>query len=221
MKTNQTFSAIRTSTEFIFTLAYLNILWILFTLMGVVIGGIGPSTAALLEVIDKWQKKEVLQEKMFSLYWRAYKKSFTRANLLLVIQLAVGMILYVDLQFTISMENGMFAALAGVWIFMTVLYIIMLMFSFPLLVHLRLNALQAIKHSFYYAFSSPILTIAAFLSFIGIQIALYYLPSLYLFFSTSLFGFVIMFVSKQIGSRIEKLKNQNHEKKESVDIIGR
>ncbi len=70
-----------------YRLAYLNILWIGFTLLGAVIFGFFPASVALLSVLRQLlQKKEPV---IFSAFWGYYKQEFKNSN---KIGLIVGII---------------------------------------------------------------------------------------------------------------------------------
>ncbi|MEH7253744.1 DUF624 domain-containing protein, partial [Neobacillus niacini] len=55
--------------------AYLNVLWISFTLVGLGLFGLFPSTGAMYTIVQKWLRKEPV-EKIFHTFWNIYKKEF-------------------------------------------------------------------------------------------------------------------------------------------------
>jgi uncharacterized membrane protein YesL len=75
-------------------LAYINLLWILFSLIGLVVLGITPSTVGIFAVVRKWLREGIDHTPILQTYWTTYKKEFWRANLLGFVFLIIGIILY-------------------------------------------------------------------------------------------------------------------------------
>lgn len=60
-------------------LAYINVLWILFSSIGLIIFGIFPATAAMFSVVGKLIKNEE-SIKIFPAYWTSFRSYFLQAN---------------------------------------------------------------------------------------------------------------------------------------------
>ncbi len=90
MKTTVT-DALYAGCEAVVKIAWLNGLWLLFTLLGGVLFGWAPSTAAMCAVIRKWLmgQKDVL---IFPLFLDTYKKEFLKVN---AIGLAFSALLFI------------------------------------------------------------------------------------------------------------------------------
>ncbi|WP_147804686.1 YesL family protein [Alkalicoccus halolimnae] len=188
--------------DWIFRLAYLNILWIAFTLLGLGIFGAAPALAAVYEVLHKWMKGEEGTTKTLIPFWNAYKRYFLRANLLMLLFAAGGAILYVDFYFIFRLEHTLAPILLGVAVCLLFLYIILFLFSFPLLVHRRGSTLSSIKSAAVYGLSSPVLTVTTIVSIGLFHYILYLVPVLYLFFSVSAAGSLILLVTFQKSQRL-------------------
>lgn len=107
--------------EWISRLAFLNILWISFSLLGLILFGFFPATVAMYSVVRKWMygKEDV---SIFRTFWTAYKQEFVKSNLLGLIIFTIGVILYIDFHFVIQATNS----------FVSILYIPFLLISFIL-----------------------------------------------------------------------------------------
>ncbi|WP_054705945.1 DUF624 domain-containing protein [Bacillus sp. JCM 19041] len=81
---------------FISKLAYVNALWIGFTLLGLIVFGAAPATVALFTVTRAWVNKE-WDVPVFKTFWSIYKEEFWRANASGIALFAVGFLLYWNL----------------------------------------------------------------------------------------------------------------------------
>ena len=83
--------------DWVAKLAYLNVLWIVYTALGLVIFGVGPATVSVFTIIRKWLRNE----EGFSIWSRfnaTYKEEFWRANKLMLVIIPVLLFIYVDLR---------------------------------------------------------------------------------------------------------------------------
>ncbi len=60
-------------------LAYVNVLWILFSLAGLILLGVAPATVALFSVTRAWARKE-WDIPVFQTFWSVYKQEFWKAS---------------------------------------------------------------------------------------------------------------------------------------------
>lgn len=195
--------------EFISKMAYVNLLWILFTVLGLGIFGFMPSTIALFTVIRKWVMGD-RDVPVFKTFWSTYQKEFFKSTLFGALLFLIGYIIYIDL--TLLPTGGLFTFLrAGIFI-CGVLYIILLLYIFPIYVHydwkkplyLRYAVLIGVAHPHYTALMA-----------VGIG-ALYYIcitvPGLIPFFSVSLFSYIIMWLVYKVIRKMEIAQEVNEGK---------
>ncbi|RKL66937.1 hypothetical protein CR203_14015 [Salipaludibacillus neizhouensis] len=183
-------------------LAYLNILWVLFSIAGLLIFGIGPSTAAMFAVTRKW----VMGEKdipIFATFWEASRTEFIKSNVLLGIFIIIGFVLYFDLRFLLNYDGWLFTILTVGLISLIVLYLFVFLFVYPVFVHYNFNTFQYVKYSLLIVICNPLklvlLTISMGLAFIGFLI----MPGLILFFSGSLVSLLTMYFASTIFVKID------------------
>jgi len=176
-------------------------LWILFSLSGFIIFGVGPATVAAYSVNRSWINQEE-KENTFKKFWRVYKENFIQANILWFIFFILGFVLYVDLYFIFRWDHSIAPILLGLVMFLAVIYAIVIIFSFPLLIVLKKGAIQSMKYGFIYAISSPILTITLFISLAVIQYISYQFPVAYLFLTVSVSSYFVLVVVQRISYKL-------------------
>ncbi len=64
----------------IMRMAYVNLLWVAFSLLGLGIFGFFPATAAMFVVIRKWLSSEQ-DIPVFKTFWNAFKTEFIKINI--------------------------------------------------------------------------------------------------------------------------------------------
>lgn len=186
------------------SLIYLNLLWIIFTVLGLGILGLFPSTVALFGVIRMLMIKENPEPlKVFQSFWRIFKKDFWRANSFGLFFTFVCYFLIFDFQF-VQLSNGQFNFLLPALIFILISSILALLFFFPVYVHFELKYFQYIKQSFLIAITSPLELFGILASTLAMYFFLTFLPGAIPLFSGSLLAYVITLLSFRAFRRIEQ-----------------
>ena len=126
---------------------YLNFLWLVFTIAGLVIFGLMPATTAMFGVVRKW----ILEDKeipITSVFWKTYKKEFVQSNLLGFVLIALGYVFIAEIKILQAASNDIYrlVSLGVVIIFM--MYIILVMYFFPIFVHFNLKVFDYFKWPF-------------------------------------------------------------------------
>src|SRR5699024_4659850 len=133
--------------EWITRFAYLNLMWICFSILGLILLGFIPSTVAMFEITRKWNRGEY-DIRIFNTFWRYYKKDFLRANLIGYVFLLIGYILSIEFQILRANSSAVyFIASYGV-VALFILYFITLLYFFPIFVHFNLKLYEYIKWPF-------------------------------------------------------------------------
>src|SRR5690625_3722809 len=136
-----------TVANWIMRLAYVNILWIAFTLVGIIIFGFFPATTGMFSVIRKWvQGKSDIP--IFLTFWSTYKKEFLKSNLLGFILSLIGYILYIDFTFLRQGVDGFLQFTYYPLLIVILLYMLVLLYVFPVFVHYEVNIFQVCKNAF-------------------------------------------------------------------------
>jgi uncharacterized membrane protein YesL len=196
--------------EWITRLAYVNILWGLFTLVGAIFLGVAPATVALFTVVRKWLLFSDNDVPIFKTFFNTYKKEFLRANKIGLFIGLVTYILYIDFLYIANVRET-FQLVFSVFLFiMLVFYAITLLYIFPIYVHYELRFLQYIKYSFFIGMANPLMTLTMFLSIILLTVLFIYIPGLIPFFSVSLVSVVLMWCALRGFRKIEEKQNAIH-----------
>lgn len=193
--------------EWITRLAYVNILWGLFTLAGAIILGVAPATVALFTVVRKWLLFSDNDVPIFKTFLNTYKKEFWRANKIGLFIGLVSYVLYIDFLYTANVREAFQLAFSVFLFVILVFYAITLLYLFPIYVHYELRFLQYVKYSFFIGMANPLMTLTMFLSIILLTVLFMYIPGLIPFFSVSSFSVVLMWCALKAFRKIEEKQN--------------
>lgn len=204
--------------EIISKLAYLNILWIFFTILGVGIFGFIPATVALFAIVRKWVMRDT-DVSIFTTFWKIFRQEFLKSSMLGGSLLLIGYILYIDFLYLPS--DGLFALVRFGLMVVALLYIIVLLYIFPLFVHYEWKNRLYIKYALVLGASHPHYTL---LMIIGIGIVYYAsvnIPGIIPFFSISLLAYIIMWTSYQVIRKIEatQIIDEENEEGETNELV--
>jgi uncharacterized membrane protein YesL len=201
-----------TGCEWVMKLAYVNILWVLFSLGGLIFLGISPASVALFTILRKWLMNET-DVPIFRTFLNTYKKEFVKSNQLGWVMALIGMFLYFDFKYLITVGGTIQYVLSIPLVIVAILYFITMLYLFPVYVHYELRLIQYIKNSFYIGIINMHITILMIAVTLLIGILYRSIPGIVPFFSISLFSLMLMTGAKQSFNRIEakqkKLSGQN------------
>jgi uncharacterized membrane protein YesL len=201
--------------EWIMLLAYINILWILFTIMGAVVFGIFPATAAMFAIIRKWLIDKN-NDSVFKTFWNYYRTEFIKTNILGSLLFVAGFILFLDLKI-IELQNEFFQMIFLLILFLfAITYTVIVVYIFPVFVHYDLKMFEYIKNALLIGIANPIRTVLILTCLITAYFILRAAPGLLPFFSGSLFSIIVMTFACQSFNKIERVKNNivsNEDKK--------
>lgn len=193
--------------EWIMRLAYLNLLWILFSVAGLFILGLFPSTAAMCAVIRKWLRGEG-DTSVFQNFSSAYRCYFLKANVLGYILLGLGIVIFVDIRLFANIDGLVGVLLLAIGFACLFLYCIVLLYVFPVLVSLHTSLFQTIKYALLIGISSLPFTLLMGMSILMLGIVFFYIPALSIFFLGSAAVLVMMWITQSIFRRITKLQGE-------------
>lgn len=181
----------------ILQLVYLNVLWIVFTIAGLILFGFGPATFAMLTVIRQWIRGNT-DIPVFSTFWNNYKTNFKETSLIGITYLIVGIILYTDLLYVQSI------LLRILLIMVSICYLVSFCYIFPIVAHYDWNSmLLKIKSSLLFGISYLQYTLCLFVLLAIVLVVILLNPGLFIFFGGSVGGYIIMWMTHQVFTRIE------------------
>lgn len=192
--------------EWITRLAYLNILWILFTLGGFVIFGFFPATIALLATLRQFLIKN--DPPVFKTFLTYYKKEFSGSNKLGFIITIIGLILYLNIIFLQSTPSEVSRFLFNSSIVMSCIYFLVICYSLASYVAFDKPLKTHIKNSILITFYSPIPSLFIIFGFIAVYYAVTRIAGVGFFFSMSILGLVILSSANLAYKRVTRKQEE-------------
>ncbi|GLO67902.1 hypothetical protein AQ616_01505 [Oceanobacillus sp. E9] len=177
--------------------AYLNILWVAFTILGLGIFGLMPATVAMFAVVRKWNMGEQ-DITIFPLFWKTFRQEFVKSNGLGLLLVAIGYLLTIEFQILGTQTSLIYQMVQFSVVVILILYVMVVAFFFPIYVHFNLKSMDYIKWPFIIGIIHPILTVVLLVG-IGLllSITFYSLPALLFLFGGSVTAYILMWgVSK-------------------------
>ncbi|WP_066191527.1 MULTISPECIES: YesL family protein [Gracilibacillus] len=186
---------------------YLNMLWGLFTLAGLVVFGFSPATIAVYRVQEKLIEEKHIPS-IWKTFWQAYRSNFWSANKLGFVLTIIGGIIYFDLQFFIMMDHA-WSYYAGILFYiLSVWYMIMLLYIIPVSTSYSLTLFGKLKQAFIIGMLHPIKTILMAISLAGTVYILLMFPQLLITIGISLISFIVMIFGKTAVEHVSELKHR-------------
>src|SRR5690625_1422043 len=115
------------ASDWIVRIAYINVLWIFFSLVGLLIFGFFPAITAMFAVIRKVIRTE-REITVFKTFWESYKSEIFTANIIGWILVVVGHILYIDYQFFTKFDNWVGTVIPFLLLAITIVFIVVLLY---------------------------------------------------------------------------------------------
>ncbi|MBT2726138.1 DUF624 domain-containing protein [Bacillus sp. ISL-75] len=198
---NGIFNKFHSLSTWISNLAYINILWLTFTLLGGVLLGIFPATIAMFFII----KRMFLEKSDFSIikeFTILYKKEFKKSNLLFFPFILLAIIVAADIRFISSLDFA-FNSLV-VKLFYVLLFLLAMIFLYSLVVYIygARGKKEIFKSSLYILFNNPmtnlyILTGLLLLHFLTLKVA-----GLSVLFSGSVFSLIVLMIVQKTAKKL-------------------
>ncbi|QGH36567.1 DUF624 domain-containing protein [Gracilibacillus salitolerans] len=182
--------------------AWLNFLWILFTLLGLVVAGIFPATTATISVARKWvQKQEDIS--VFKAFKQSYKKEFIKSNIIGFILTAIAAVMFINYHALLQLGDQVPIIVVFAYYFVIFLYGILVIWIFPLLSHYQSSVKQYFKNALIIGITKmPTTILIGLIIFVILYMSLE-LPSMLLFCTVSLIGLSVAFFSMRVFKKID------------------
>lgn len=214
---------IYTGIDFIYRLMILNLLWIVFTLLGGGLFGFGPSTIALFDVTRKWiQKEEGNDKELFFRYLSAFKKNFLVGN---IAGFGIGLIFYmllVNYRYTNLRGELLYTVINVATMFFFFIFLIVLAYLIPLYVHYEMDWKNYFGKAFVLSYLQPLPTalLVFWIGLIGYLTFTLFPFSLLLCFSGMAYGVMGICYSSFIRNEM-MLENKEEEKTQVKKVYER
>jgi uncharacterized membrane protein YesL len=192
--------------EWIMKLAYINILWLFFTVCSLVVFGFFPATIAMFVIVRKMLMGD-FDVPVFKTFWEHYKKDFVKSNLLGLLLAVLGYFFYIDLHL-LQATKGLISLLYYPALLICLGYILTICYVFPTFVHYELKVHQVLKTALYIMLFNPISTVLMAVCIIAIYFLMTTVPGLIPLFSASLLSVALMWSSFFAFSRVERIQEK-------------
>ncbi|MBU9712886.1 DUF624 domain-containing protein [Bacillus tamaricis] len=190
--------------EVIYKFVALNILWLIFFLVGLGIFGFMPSTVALFSIVRDWLRGD-LDTSLFSRYLKYYKGEFVRSNILGVLFMILFYIIYVNFSFVSyyydeSIQIYIYIIIAGFGTILLMTFVNL----FSVIAHFEYKIFQYIKVAAGLVFLKPINTLFQLIWLVAYFIIAINHPTIFVVIGVSVFAFVLMSINystfKKLGA---------------------
>lgn len=194
--------------QWIVKIAYLNVLWIVFTAAGLGIFGLFPATGALFTIVHKWYNREPVNG-ILKTFAKTFLNEFIPLNKYGILFLIFGYMLVYDLLF-IQMNDERLKFLYPIIVFIGIIYIVTLLYFFPTYLRFDLKFFQYIKQSFFIGASSIVETMIILMAIMILTIIIRFIPGILPVYSGSVIALVITWCSNRAIERIKLKKENDH-----------
>lgn len=190
-------------TEWISRLARLNLLWIGFTLLGLVVFGFFPATVAMFVVVRQWLRGKT-DLPISASFCQAYRQELVKANGIGLIIGVIGAILYLNIIF-LDLNNSPNIFLVSVPVYLFILFAsLTLLYLFPVYAHYNLGNFNLVKQAILIMIIHPFQSLMMLIGIAASVLVMYYIPALILFFGGSFIALLLMATCYPIFIKIEK-----------------
>jgi uncharacterized membrane protein YesL len=187
-------------------IAYLNILWILFTVFGFLIAGIFPATTASFAIFRKWLQEEEFP--VFKTFLKEFKQYFWMSQMNGSIMMAAFIILYFDILYFSANNSALFFFFRSFSILLAIVFFLTAIIFFPVFAHYRLSSLEYWKYSFALVFIRPFQLIFMMAGIVTLVFINVNIPSLIPFFGVSGMVAWTSWRSQKLFQKIDNMKDE-------------
>ncbi|MBM7570324.1 YesL family protein [Aquibacillus albus] len=183
--------------------AYLNLLWLVFTLIGLVFLGFFPATSAMFSIERKWIHGQD-DTPIFAAFWKEYKHRFIQVNCIGFLLSFFGLLIYINYQMISSVKHLLADVISLLLLGLAFLYVIVVIYIFPVYSHYNVKFFDYFKHAFFVGISSPLMTL---LIGVSVMFFLYFsniFPGIIPVFTGSCLSFITMWFAHCAFMRIEQ-----------------
>ncbi|PXW90957.1 putative membrane protein YesL [Streptohalobacillus salinus] len=188
-------------------IAYVNLLWLVFSLIGLGVFGVLPAFVAVLTIIRKWMMKDT-DVPIFQTFLAAFKQAFIKANLSGLIFAFIYFILSVNYQYMMTLSGALQVVMAAAFGMNAILFFVTLVYFYPVYVHYDLRLWGYFKQAFLFGLIHIHYVLVIGILIYGLYHLFVVIPAIILMFSPILLGLILMPITLLSFKKIEK-KKQN------------
>lgn len=199
-------SALNEICEWLMKLAFINTLWLLFTIGGLGVFGWAPATAALFAVLrNQFMSKG--DARAFKLFLAVYRKEFIKANLIGLFIVVGAFSLYASIQTLPYLHQYGVILLGTIFIIFSVLFLVLCLFIFPVFSHYDTSLLNCFRYALLLGISHLHYCLLMIVGIVITYILFHSFPGLLLFYAISLPSACIIIIALNAFRTLEKKEN--------------
>jgi uncharacterized membrane protein YesL len=204
---NRAMRGLYSLTEWITKFAYLNILWICFTLLGLVVFGLLPATVSLFTILRKLIMGDY-EISILQTFWTTFRNEFFKSNLLGAVFAGMAGIVYLDLHYmSVNGTDGFQVTHIPLYL-MIVAIVMTVLYTIPVYVHYNVGFFQVLKNAFLIMLLNPVPTILMLAGVTATLFVMNALPALLFIFGGSFTAAIIMAACYLAFQRIDKKQKE-------------
>lgn len=193
--------------EWITRFAYINVLWVLFTLAGGILFGLFPATIAMFSLVRQWLRGNS-DSPVLKSFWQYYKSEFFKSNFLGLFIYVISFIFIFNIFFLYANIGELLTWTTAPLLAGMLLFIMLLFYLFPTYVHFDLSIAQTFKNAILMMFVSPIHTVFILVSLVAFYFIVYLIPALGFVFGASFYCFITVWFSLDVFKKIAEKKTR-------------
>lgn len=193
--------------DLIMRIAYINLLTLLFMLLGLVIFGFFPALTAAFYIIRKWLTGHS-DIQITKNYWIIYKKEFLKSNIIGFILFVIGSLLYVNLSIAEVVQLKLIHYSYYPILLVTILFFCACLYVFPIYLHYNVSIIQIFKNSILLLFFRPLNTIFMIASVFLLYHLIMTIPGLIPFFSINIFVMITTFFALKTFQKLQMMQEE-------------
>lgn len=198
-------------TEWITKFAYISILWMFFSLLGLILFGLFPATISIFVITRKWIQgyTDIPITKTF---WQTYKKDFKKGNIVGIIYYIIGYFLYLDFHLIFNTSNSALQNMSVPLDLISLVLLLTLLYLFPVYVNYELKIIHVIKNAFFLSVLRPFHTLMMIAGVIAVYGLMRIIPGLIPFFAISLLAYINMWCANLAFKKLDQNQQEKSEK---------
>lgn len=177
-----------------YRLAFINLLWIFFTILGLGLFGSFPATVALLATIRQLLNQN--EGSIIKTFWTFYKEEFVKSNVVGLSVILLSLILISNIQFLQTMSTGISQAFYLATIIIACFFLLVVCYFLSLYVEFQAPFKTHLKNAVLLAIYNPVASLTMIFGFVGVYFLVSFISGIGLFFSMSALGLVVLLSAK-------------------------
>ncbi|MRH43224.1 DUF624 domain-containing protein [Aquibacillus halophilus] len=183
-------------------LAYINLLWIFFTIVGLFIFGFFPATIAMFATLRQFLNKS--NSPVCKTFWDYYKKEFVFSNKLGLVLVIISFLFYLNITFLQTVDIRVLQLLYYPMIMLSLLFVLSVCYLFACYVHFNQNIGILFKNAVLIMFYNPLPNLFIIFGSAAVYYAMVFIPGISFFYSGSLIALVILSSATFAFNKVER-----------------